>query len=96
MTLAVNHTITMGAKVKPTLLVPKRWPANRSTRIAQVTPTIVPASQAACHTIDMASPARVRQELQAISTEAVSAMMHLPCVQQCALQNMRGHVLSST
>ena len=55
MTLAVNHTITMGAKVKPTLLVPYRWPANRSTRIAQVTPTIVPASQAACHTINMAS-----------------------------------------
>ena len=45
MTLATNHSSTMGAKVKPTLLVPKCWPANRSTKIAQVTPTMVPASE---------------------------------------------------
>ena len=96
MTLAVNHTITMGANVNPTLLVPKRWPANSSTRIAQVTPTIVPASQAACHTIDMASRVHVRHERQTTIPEAILAMMHLPCVQQCALQTMQGHELSST
>ena len=44
-TFAVNHSSTIGAKVKPTLLVPKRWKANSKTRIAQVTPTIVSALQ---------------------------------------------------
>ena len=43
MTLAENHSSTMGAKVKPTLLVPKRWNANRMTRMAHVTPTMVSA-----------------------------------------------------
>ena len=42
-TFAANHKSTTGANVKPTLLVPNLWTAKRSTRIAHVTPTMVPA-----------------------------------------------------
>ena len=43
MTLLTYQTMMTGAKVKPTLLVPKRWNANSRMRIAQEMPTIAPA-----------------------------------------------------
>ncbi len=43
MTLELYQMMMMGAKAKPTLLVPARCPANRHTRMATEMPTIVPA-----------------------------------------------------
>ena len=51
MTLLTYQTMMTGAKVKPTLLVPKRWNANSRMRIAQEMPTTAPA-RPSTHTHD--------------------------------------------